>query len=275
MNIQRRDFSLFGIAFFIFSILVLFNGNCFGFTISGPYLDEIWGIAESPSPEVLKTYAYNFTDAEVKPYDPSYDWAFTAGTIFQPSGIIYKGSLTVQNTGGEWIFLNLGQSGSLGAYGLTSSAQNSFYFNLSRGNFSFYIEWRMLAFENWSDNGILVNYPGGYDFYVPTSNDVWFGFSLYPNTYEFQYGQYSDADVGSYNGPVTIGTYPTGVQEWWALSNFYNTGILAFKVDSQSNPLLGTYDLYAQSTPVPEPDILILLGISMASIVGLRKWWKG
>ena len=28
------------------------------------------------------------------------------------------------------------------------------------------------------------------------------------------------------------------------------------------------------SSPVPEPGILILLGISMASIVGLRRWWK-
>jgi choice-of-anchor C domain-containing protein len=27
-------------------------------------------------------------------------------------------------------------------------------------------------------------------------------------------------------------------------------------------------------TPVPEPGILILLGISMASVVGLRRWWK-
>jgi hypothetical protein len=27
-------------------------------------------------------------------------------------------------------------------------------------------------------------------------------------------------------------------------------------------------------TAVPEPGILILLGISMASVVGLRRWWK-
>jgi len=27
-------------------------------------------------------------------------------------------------------------------------------------------------------------------------------------------------------------------------------------------------------TSVPEPGILILLGISMASVVGLRRWWK-
>jgi len=28
------------------------------------------------------------------------------------------------------------------------------------------------------------------------------------------------------------------------------------------------------STPVPEPALMVLLGISMASIVGLKRWWK-
>jgi hypothetical protein len=32
--------------------------------------------------------------------------------------------------------------------------------------------------------------------------------------------------------------------------------------------------VYTGTTPVPEPGILILLGLSMVSIAGLRRWWK-
>jgi hypothetical protein len=34
------------------------------------------------------------------------------------------------------------------------------------------------------------------------------------------------------------------------------------------------YQDYITPTPVPEPGILILLGLSMVSIGGLKRWWK-
>ena len=36
-----------------------------------------------------------------------------------------------------------------------------------------------------------------------------------------------------------------------------------------------TVTAHAATAPVPEPDIMILLGISMVSVAGLKRWWKG
>ena len=94
-----------------------------------------------------------------------------------------------------------------------------------------------------------------------------------------------------------VGTYRTGGGEG---GNVLNTYIIpkdgsstfvpfnAFPEDASKNPVLSfiisgidhiTIEIteggvQLTPTPVPEPGILILLGISMASIVGLRRWWK-
>jgi hypothetical protein len=49
----------------------------------------------------------------------------------------------------------------------------------------------------------------------------------------------------------------------------FNLGLLGYGTKSYD-----CYALAARSASVPEPGILILLGISMASIIGLRRWWK-
>ena len=89
-----------------------------------------------------------------------------------------------------------------------------------------------------------------------------------------------------------VGTYRTGVGEGGNVLNTYIIPIFvpfdAFPVDASKNPVLSfiisgidhiTIEIteggvQLTPTPVPEPGILILLGISMASIVGLRRWWK-
>ena len=54
------------------------------------------------------------------------------------------------------------------------------------------------------------------------------------------------------------------------------TGYLIFDHSSGNDwmgPLLDNIKL-TQTTAVPEPSLMVLLGISMMSIVGLRRWWK-
>jgi hypothetical protein len=55
--------------------------------------------------------------------------------------------------------------------------------------------------------------------------------------------------------------------------------IVNFNANSTNNTGSGlgqvyTFSFTAGATTVPEPGILILLGISMGSVVGLRRWWK-
>ena len=53
-----------------------------------------------------------------------------------------------------------------------------------------------------------------------------------------------------------------------------NPGVNIIAVALEDHGVLTAFDMEITGTPVPEPGILILLGISMMSVAGLRRWWK-
>jgi len=111
---------------------------------------------------------------------------------------------------------------------------------------------------------------------------------------DWLYAQYTDGNA-SYSNPAALEI------AFWILedevtsaeaTSWFNAGLLAIANGYVADALLhntGSYgtqvlNLKAATSDaphqshlfhtVPEPGILILLGISMASIVGLKRWWK-
>ena len=78
------------------------------------------------------------------------------------------------------------------------------------------------------------------------------------------------------NGAFYANFYNGYVQEAYDLLNGVTLGSVSSGFAIAHNPVGSTNpkDYQDYIIPVPEPGILILLGISMASIVGLKRWWK-
>jgi len=98
-------------------------------------------------------------------------------------------------------------------------------------------------------------------------------------------GTFSDARVSIEGGIFKVaiaGFFDTKDPDLLAFYGLPNTGYygnfnISF-ITAVMPPKAFTSDVVLDgditNTPVPEPGILILLGISMASIAGLRRWWK-
>ena len=59
--------------------------------------------------------------------------------------------------------------------------------------------------------------------------------------------------------------------DWFLGSTFYDPNYIRIPEDTV---ILGVRNLSISLTPVPEPSLMVLLGISVLSLAGLRKWWK-
>lgn len=96
---------------------------------------------------------------------------------------------------------------------------------------------------------------------------------LYPFTEPVTDGYYSTGFSPNTNGVIEKGSYLLYIF-------FYNTGVSSFSPPFSKWYLSDDFSFVVQPyvapppTSVPEPGILILLGISMVSIAGLRIRWK-
>ena len=156
-------------------------------------------------------------------------------------------------------------------------------------------------------NNVLVNDSWGYNTTAGGSNYL----GMYPQptgaehtvSITFSFNQPINAFGAYFSGlewfatpsPITLnyttvdGTYhleivkPTQADDSLGLRFFGITDINSISQITLTEvvPGTGNYDAwglddvrYASKTAVPEPGILILLGISMASIAGLKRWWR-
>ena len=123
-------------------------------------------------------------------------------------------------------------------------------------------------------------YPSSFDFYdeqgkIPHINQL--------NVYgTLSYFHFSTDQTGAITAwTFRLGSYdPDGIHYYQYDANYYFVPPNAqFRNEDAFTLASGSYvtNLGNQSIgtwSVPEPGILILLGISMMSVVGLRRWWK-
>ena len=81
------------------------------------------------------------------------------------------------------------------------------------------------------------------------------------------------------NGTLVASANGEGYTYMWEYSGNFsgislNPGINIIAVALEDHGGLTAFDMEIRGTAVPEPGILILLGISMVSVVGLKRWWK-
>jgi hypothetical protein len=91
-------------------------------------------------------------------------------------------------------------------------------------------------------------------------------------------GQLADSNVSTLairesDLPIIIGADIMTYQQndYWRFFQGYIDDVLIYNRALSESEIQAIYNA---PNPVPEPSIMILLGISIASVVGLRKWWK-
>jgi len=136
---------------------------------------------------------------------------------------------------------------------------NYFFVNFNGLNYTMNIGGGVMeVYNNWTGRGPAMDGLAGSAF---VDGPAIGGFGVY----RFIFDLLGPSIFSSTNlplGPVDLSSF-----------TYFNVGELDFSGDGGLLGVFLTFDTF-NITSVPEPGILILLGLSMVSIAGLRRWWK-